>query len=110
MDSNIIEQAKQFWFVALWWAWLMRYQDDSSETSPPAPPYPHLGWGYRAGQFWPRGAHKGDHTDDWGSFFDRMAVEHGFSAISIDALYCYERYSSCRRFVDSRGTDYQFPR
>jgi hypothetical protein len=110
MDSSIIERAKQFEFVALWWEWLTRYQDGASNTAPPAPPFPNLGYGYRAGQFWPGGACTEDYTEEWEYFFDTMAAEHGLPGISIHALYCYEQYPSCRRFVDSGGTDYQYPR
>jgi len=110
MDSSIIERAKQFEFVALWWEWLTRYQDGASNTAPPAPPFPNLGYGYRAGQFWPGGACTEDYTEEWEYFFDTMAAEHGLPSISIHALYCYEQYPSCRRFVDSGGTDYQYPR
>ena len=69
MDQDLIERAKTFEFVALWWAWLMRYQDDVSNTAPPAPPFPHVGFGYRAGQFWPRGACSEDFSEEWEYFF-----------------------------------------
>lgn len=109
MDNELITKARQFEFVALWWTWLMRYQDDASVTAPPAPPFPHLGFGYRAGQFWPRGASSEDYTEEWELFSDTMAAEHQLEGISINALFCYLQYTSCRLFVDSDGTDYRFP-
>jgi hypothetical protein len=42
VDSALIERARQLEFVALWWEWLMRYQDDASNAAPPAPPFPHI--------------------------------------------------------------------
>ena len=106
MDNELITKARQFEFVALWWTWLMRYQDDASVT---APPFPQLGFGYRAGQFWPRGASSEDYTEEWELFSDTMAAEHQLEGISINALFCYLQYTSCRLFVDSDGTDYRFP-
>ncbi|MGE5340221.1 MAG: hypothetical protein ACM3SY_01960 [Candidatus Omnitrophota bacterium] len=108
-DTGLIERAKTFEFVSLWWEWLMRYQDDRSDNSPPASPYPNSGYGYRAGQLWQYGAHRVNYPDDWTEFFDRMLYENGLSRISIDALYCYERHASCRRYIDTGGRDYRFP-
>lgn len=109
MDSNLIELARQFEFVALWWEWLMRYQDDASNPTPHALQSLLIGYGYRAGHFWSRGACREDSSEEWAYFFDTMADEHGLRSISIHALYCYEQYPSCRRFIDSGGTDYRFP-
>jgi hypothetical protein len=109
MDRNLVERAKTFEFVALWWAWLMRYQDDVSNTAPPAPPFPHVGFGYRAGQFWPRGACSEDFSEEWEYFSDTLEVEQGLTGISINAIYCFQQYTSCRRFIDSYGTVYRFP-
>jgi hypothetical protein len=109
MECSLIDRAKEFSFVALWWEWLMRYQDDASNTAPPAPPFPHLGFGYRAGQFWPRGASSEDSTEEWEYFFDTMTADHGLSSLSANALYCYQQYPSCCRYIDSGGTDYEYP-
>jgi hypothetical protein len=109
MDNNLIERARQFEFVSLWWTWLMRYQDDASITAPPAPPFPHLGFGYRAGQFWPRGASSEDTTEEWDYFTDTMSADHCLGSLSINALYCYQQYPSCSRFIDSCGKDYEYP-
>jgi len=109
VDNKLIERSKEFEFVALWWAWLTKYQDDAANAAPPAPPFPNLGYGYRAGHFWPRGANSEDSTDEWEFFFDTMRAEHKLPIISIHALYCYQQYPSCREFIDSGGTDYELP-
>jgi len=109
VDASLLERSRTFDFVALWWSWLARYQDDISNTAPPAPPFPHVGFGYRAGQFWPRGACSEDFSEEWEYFSDTLEIEQKLPAISINALYCYQHFPSCRRFMDSAGADYRFP-
>ncbi len=109
MNQDIIKRAGTFEFVALWWAWLTRYLDDISNTAPPAPPFPHVGFGYRAGQFWPRGACSEDSSEEWEYFSDTLEFEQGLPGISINALYCYQQFKSCSCFIDSGGRDYRFP-
>jgi hypothetical protein len=101
-----IERSRTIEFVLLWWLWLGRFMDDFSDGLPPDGSYPHQGVGYRAGQVWPRGAHRGDHTNDWNAFFNDVGVANNLSTVMIDALYCYRRYASCRTFIDTGGKQY----
>lgn len=109
IEKKLIQRAKELQFVSLWWTWLTRYQDDASNAAPPAPPFPSMGYGYRAGHFWPRGANTEDTTEEWEYFFHTIEAEQGLPAISIHALYCYDQYLSCKHYIDSEGKDYRFP-
>lgn len=100
-DSALIERAKTMEFVLQWYNWQSRYRDALSQQS-------HFGYGYRAGVFYPHGAQYGQHHDDFPPFFDAMAVL-GLSLISIDALFCYEKYSSCAVCIDTLGSNFPFP-
>jgi hypothetical protein len=101
MDKSLIEQAKTFPFIALWFQWNELYLSELSVHS-------NIGFGYRAGGFYPNGARKGMHHEDWPSFFDAMAVQ-GLAYTSIHSLFCYQTYSSCRIFLDSGGATFLFP-
>ena len=70
MDRSLIDQAKTFPFIALWFQWNELYLSELSV-------HHSLGFGYRAGVFYPNGARKGQHHDDWPNFFDNMAVQGG---------------------------------
>lgn len=99
MEKNLIERSKTFTFIDGWFNWCEHYLSDLSASN-------GRGYGYRAGVFYQNGAHNGQHHDDWPSFFDSMAVQ-GVPYTSIHALFCYQRYSSCRRQLDGGG--YFFP-
>jgi hypothetical protein len=101
MEKNLIERAKTFSFVLHWHLWRTRYQDECATRY-------KMGYGYRAGVFYPNGSRYGQHHDDWPSFFDSMAVQ-GLSALSIDSLFCYQKYRSCQIFIDSTGSNFIFP-
>ena len=101
MDKSLIDQAKTFPFIALWFHWNELYLSELSVRH-------NLGYGYRAGVFSPNGARKGQHHDDWPSFFDTMAVM-GVPYTSIHALFCYQKINSCRAFIDSGGATFIFP-
>jgi hypothetical protein len=96
MDSALIERARTFPFVALWFHWNELYLSRLAARD-------RLGYGYRAGVFYPNGARDGQHHDDWPPFFDTMAVL-GLPYTSIHALWCYQRYPSRQVFIDSGGT------
>jgi hypothetical protein len=82
-------------FILHWHLWHGQYADELSKRS-------HFGYGYRAGVFYPHGAQYGQHHDDWPTFFDVMAAQ-GLSMLSIDALFCYQKYPSCQEFIDTHG-------
>jgi hypothetical protein len=95
MDRNLLERARTFDFVAGWFHWCELYLSELSARD-------RLGYGYRGGQFVPNGAHKGQHHADWPPFFDAMAVQ-GLPYTSIHAIFSYQRYPSCQRFLDGGG-------
>jgi hypothetical protein len=97
----LIELSKTFPFMLHWYIWQVRYRDDLSIRH-------KMGFGYRAGVFYPRGARHGQHHDDWPPFFDSMAAL-GLSYLSIEALFCHQKYASCRVFIDTSGGTYIFP-
>jgi hypothetical protein len=101
MEKSLIEQSKTFPFIALWFQWNEIYLSELSV-------HHNLGFGYRAGVFYPNGARKGQHHDDWPAFFDAMAVQ-GLPYTSIHALFCHQHYASCRVFMDSGGANFVFP-
>jgi hypothetical protein len=100
-SSELIERAKTFSFVLHWYLWRGRYQDDLSIRG-------KMGYGYRAGTFYPNGARYGWHHDDWPAFFDVMA-SLGLTMLNIEALFCYQTYPSCRLFIDTLGAEYLPP-
>ncbi|KAB2887895.1 MAG: hypothetical protein F9K32_18400 [Desulfobulbaceae bacterium] len=95
MDRNLMERAKTFDFIGGWFQWCELYLSELSARD-------RLGYGYRGGFFYPNGAHKGQHHDDWPPFFDSMAV-HGLPYTSIHALFCYQKFRSCQLFLDGQG-------
>ena|ERR1700674_1239882 len=100
-DAALIERAKTFSFILHWYIWQVKYRDELSKRD-------NMGFGYRAGVFYPHGARYGQHHDDWPQLFDAMAAQ-GLSYLSIDALFCYQKYSSCAVFIDSTGASFPFP-
>ncbi|MBU2704086.1 hypothetical protein Ga0466249_005238 [Sporomusaceae bacterium BoRhaA] len=100
-DNLLIERAKTMDFILHWFIWQRRYGDELSIRH-------KLGFGYRAGVFYPNGARYGQHHDDFPSFFDQMAAL-GLSLLSIESLFCYQKYASCRTFIDTNGGIFNFP-
>jgi hypothetical protein len=92
MNGELIERAKTFWFIALWFQWNELYLSKLSVRD-------NIPYGYRAGVFWPHGARDGQHHDDWPAFFQGLAAQ-GLAYTSIHALWCYQRFPSCKIFVD----------
>lgn len=101
MDPALIEKSKTFPFLALWFHWNELYLSEMSARH-------KIGFGYRAGVFYPNGAHKGQHHDDWPPFFDTLAVL-GLPYASIHALWGYQRFASCKTFIDTGGATFLFP-
>ena len=101
MDPALKELAKTYAFIDLWYNWTIRYGDEMSKKH-------NLGFGYRAGVFYPNGARYGQHHDDWPAFFNSMAAE-GVSYTGINALYSYQNHSSFRTYWDTSGAVFNFP-
>lgn len=101
MDPALIEKSKTFPFLALWFHWNELYLSELSVRR-------KIGFGYRAGVFYPNGARKGQHHDDWPAFFDALAVR-GVPYASIHALWGYQRFASCRTVIDTGGATLLFP-
>ncbi len=99
MDRNLMARAKTFDFIGGWFQWCELYLSDLSRQN-------NRGYGYRAGMFFADGARKGQHHGDWSSFFNSMAAS-GLPYTSIHALFCYQNYRSCQKFLDGGG--FSFP-
>jgi hypothetical protein len=97
-SSELIEKSKALSFYLHWYLWQIKYRDDLSVET-------NKGYGYRAGTFFQNGARYGNHHDDWPAFFDVMA-SLGLTMLSIEALFCYFTYPSCRAFIDTLGSTY----
>ena len=100
MNPTLIERSKTFGFIDPWFNWTVRYADELSRNGQRI--------GFRAGVFYPNGALVGEHHQDWPPFFDSMAVQ-GVPYTSIHALFCYQKYNSCRIYLDSNGTNFVYP-
>lgn len=100
-EKTLIDRAKTFEFIALWFHWNELYLSRSAA-------HYNIPFGYRAGVFYPHGARDGQHHDDWPPFFDTMATL-GVPYTSIHALWGYQRFASCRIFIDSSGATFTFP-
>ena len=66
MEKALIDTSQTFPFVALWFHWNELYLSRLAAHS-------NKGFGYRAGAFYPNGAHNMQHHQDWPPFFDTMA-------------------------------------
>ncbi|NMW19699.1 MAG: hypothetical protein HKK66_11915 [Chlorobiaceae bacterium] len=100
-DPNLIARSKEFSFILHWHLWHGLYNDELSKRN-------KMGFGYRCGVFYPNGSRYGYHHDDWPAFFDVVA-SMGLTMLSIDALFCYWTYPSCRTYIDSLGAKFDFP-
>jgi hypothetical protein len=96
LDKGLIDLALTYNFIQLWFQWNELTLSALSRRD-------QIPYGYRAGVFYPHGARDGQHHDDWPPFFNAMAVL-GVSYTGIHALFCYQRYPSCKAFLDSGGT------
>jgi hypothetical protein len=101
MDAALIELAKTYAFIDLWYNWLVRYGDAIST-------HDHIGIGYRAGVFYPNGSKYGQHHDDWPPFFDSMAFL-GVPYTGINALYSYLHHPSFKTYWDTKGAVFNYP-
>ena len=95
MEKALIDTSQTFPFVALCFHWNELYLSRLAAHS-------NKGFGYRAGAFYPNGAHSMQHHQDWPPFFDTMATL-GVPYTSIHALFCYQKYASCKAFIDTGG-------
>lgn len=102
-DAALIERARTLDFVLHWFVWQRKHGDDLSKQS-----QNKIGFGYRAGVFYPHGAKFGQHHDDFPPLFNQVAPL-GLPLMSIEALFCYLTYPSCRVFIDTSGGTYLFP-
>lgn len=101
VDQALVERSRTFDFVALWFHWTELYLSELSVKR-------KLGYGYRAGLFYPNGARKSTCHQDWPAFYDVLSGMN-LPYISIHALFCYENYTSCKVFIDSRGIRFHRP-
>ncbi len=101
MDPKLLELAKTYAFINLWYNWTIRYGDEMSKRH-------KLGFGYRAGVFYPNGAKFGQHHDDWPAFFNAMAALE-VSYTGINALYSYLNHPSFKTYWDTSGAVFNFP-
>ena len=101
MDAALTRPVKPFPFILHWYIWQVKYRDEWSKQQ-------NQGFGYRAGVFHPNGSMYGQHHDDWPAFFDAMAGQ-GWTYLDIEAQFCYEKYPSCKVFIDTSGTEFPFP-
>ena len=101
LDLALIERAKAFNFVSLWFQWVNLYLGELSAKR-------NLGYGYRHGLFYPNGARKTTCHEEWHSYLDSLS-RHGLPDISIHALFCYEKYTSCQVFLDTGGIRFHPP-
>ena len=99
MDPRLVELAKSYAFIDLWYNWTIRYADALSVSN-------NRGYGYRAGVFYPNGSRLGQHHDDWPPFFDQGAL-NGIPYTGINALYSYIKHPSFKLYWDSGGTNFQ---
>jgi hypothetical protein len=100
MDPVLIELSKTYGFIDLWYNWTIRYADALSKGG--------VGYGYRAGVFYPNGAKYGQHHDDWPPFFNEMAVLK-VPYTGINALFSYTNHASFKTYWDSGGATFIFP-
>jgi hypothetical protein len=101
MDETGIELAKTPHFISLWFQWSENYTTELSNRD-------HRGYGYRCGAFFPDGARNGQHHPGWLDFYKSRA-SNGFPYIRIHALFCYQNYPSCQRYIESDGRIFTFP-
>lgn len=101
MDPALIALAKTYPFIDLWYNWTIRYNDEMSKRD-------GIGFGYRAGVFYPNGSRAGQHHDDWPNFFNLLAIQ-GVPYTAINALYSYVNHPSFKTYWDTGGTVFSFP-
>jgi hypothetical protein len=101
VDTKLLELARTYPFIDLWYNWTIRYGDELSKRD-------NLGYGFRGGVFYPNGARYGQHHDDWPPFFQAMAV-FGLPYTGIHALYSYTKHPSFKTYWDSGGASFIFP-
>ncbi len=101
LDLALIERAKDFNFVSLWFQWMNLYLGELSAKR-------KLGYGYREGLFYPNGARKTTSHEEWPRYREGLS-RHGLHEISIHALFCYEKYTSCQVFLDTGGIRFHSP-
>jgi hypothetical protein len=101
MDHQLMERAKTFDFISIWFEWAESYKKELSNRN-------NRGYGYQEGAFFPDGAGNGKQHLNWRDFYQSLAT-NGFPYTSIHALFCYNHYDSCRLYVDSQGRNFTFP-
>ncbi len=100
-DLTLVEKAKTLEFVSLWFDWMDQYLGALSLKR-------RLAYGYKAGLFYPNGARQDTAHEDWPDYFEDFS-RLSLPPISVHALFCYDKYTSCQVFIDSNGKRFQSP-
>ena len=101
MDYQLIERAKTFDFVSIWFEWSDLYKKELSNRS-------SRGYGYQEGAFFQDGGGNGKQHLHWRDFYQSLA-SNGIPFTSIHALFCYHHYDSCKLYINSQGRNFIFP-